>query len=62
MPTETDCRDIRKSMAYDLRLLIEKEPEKTFTVKELYSRMKRFAVFTHPARQTDGGQGKVRQR
>ena len=28
----------------------------------LYSRMKRFAVFTHPARHPFGGQGKVQQR
>ena len=36
--------------------------EHNIWLKYLYSRMKRFAVFTHPARHPFGGQGKVQQR
>lgn len=35
MPTENERKDVQKAMAYDLTRLFEKDPEKTYTVKEL---------------------------
>ncbi len=35
MPTENERKDVQKSMAYDLIHLLERNPEKTYTVQEL---------------------------
>lgn len=35
MPTENERKDIQKAMAYDLIRIFEKDPEKTYTTKEL---------------------------
>ena len=35
MSTETERKDVRKSMAYDLLRIIKEDPERTYTVKEL---------------------------
>ncbi|MCI8879299.1 MAG: hypothetical protein HFH27_04880 [Clostridiaceae bacterium] len=35
MPTESERKDIRKSMAYDLLRIIHENPEKSYTAEEL---------------------------
>ena len=35
MPTEKEILIIQKAAAYDLKLILQKEPERTYTVKEI---------------------------
>ena len=35
MPTENERKDVQKAMAYDLRRILKKDPDKTYTVAEL---------------------------
>ena len=35
MPTENERKDVQKAMAYDLIRIFEKNPDKTYTMKEL---------------------------
>lgn len=35
MPTENERKDVQKAMAYDLIRIIEKDPERAYTAKEL---------------------------
>ena len=35
MPTENERKDIQKAMAYDLLRILKRDPEKTYTAKEL---------------------------
>ena len=35
MPTEDERKDVQKAMAYDLLRILEANPEKTYSVKEL---------------------------
>ncbi|MBR1658902.1 MAG: hypothetical protein IJ705_01125 [Oscillospiraceae bacterium] len=35
MPTELDRHDARQSMAYDLIMILEQNPGKTYTVEEI---------------------------
>ncbi len=35
MPPEKDRLDVLKSMAYDLTTIVEKDPEKTYTVEDI---------------------------
>lgn len=35
MPTENERKDVQKAMAYDLIRIFEKNPDKSYTMKEL---------------------------
>ena len=35
MPTEKERLDVLKSMAYDLIIIVEKDPEKTYTAEDI---------------------------
>ncbi len=35
MPTENERKDVQKAMAYDLIRIFERDPDKTYTAKEL---------------------------
>lgn len=35
MPAENERKDVQKAMAYDLIRIFEKNPDKTYTTKEL---------------------------
>lgn len=35
MPTEKERLDVLKSMAYDLTVIVEKDPEKTYTAEDI---------------------------
>ena len=35
MPTENERKDVQKAMAYDLLRILEQNPDKTYTPKEL---------------------------
>lgn len=35
MPTENERKDVQKAMAYDLIRIFERDPDKSYTAKEL---------------------------
>ena len=42
MPTEKERLDVLKSMAYDLIIIVEKDPEKTYTAEDIKKMIKTY--------------------
>ena len=58
MPTENERKDVQKSMAYDLIHLLERNPEKTYTVQELKELIDTYIQGTQQKRQSSIKKGR----